>query len=263
MNIIDLKTDIVMELQSLNDDIIELPIYGINISYNNKNYIITVHQGLPIKSIKINNIIIHNYIKCEWCDLLIIPVSYENILNKTIFKHFVKKQMDNNIIFNTSNIKYTYIENIFAPISMTPMNPYIMYNIMEIQNKESDSIHKLKTGLPIYIIDKNKYKLTGIISKIQGNNILSIPINYILTALSKKDNQTIYTLNESFDYIYKINNYKVICNKIYCHIHKTYVPINCYIATNGDSNKIFKIELKNTRIKYESRPLSLSKKERK
>ena len=47
----------------------------------------------------------------------------------------------------------------------------------------------------------------------------------------------------------KINNYKIVCGKIYCILHKTYISIESYIAINGDINSIFNIILNNGRCK--------------
>jgi hypothetical protein len=49
--------------------------------------------------------------------------------------------------------------------------------------------------------------------------------------------------------LYLINNYKIICNKIYCNFHKIYIPVETYVAIHGDTSMYFSIELKNGRCK--------------
>ena len=238
----NIHIDINLIVQFIEDStVVELSATLIN--YKNNNYIISVHQGLPIKQIIINEIIIDNYIQCEWCDLLIIPVSSKmmsSFSNVFVFKQFVKTQLDTTVNYTTNHILYKYIESIFMPISMIPNNPSIMYNVM----KQIEPLFQ-KAGTPICINNK----LSGIIAKNKNDHIYSIPVNYILIALNKVDNTTIYMLDENIKDIYKINNYKVICDKIYCKLHKLYVPINCYIAVHGDSKYNCHIEYNNGRIK--------------
>ena len=125
-------------------------------------------------------------------------------------------------------------------INMIPMNPTIMYNLLEKNDKYYDII----MGQPIY--NENK-KLAGIVSKITNTHIYTIPPNYILNALNKTDNTKIYSLNEDIKYIKKINNFKVICNKIYCPLHKMYIPIESFIIINNNNDYL--LLLNNGRIK--------------
>jgi len=216
-------------------EIIQINIFGILMKINKQTYVITLHQNLPIKSIKINNIIINNddVIKCRWNDLLIIPIILKE--TKNVFKYFVKKHLDNNDKLFINDIKVKYIQDIFFPISMLPDYPHIMYYII----KNISGINNIKLGMPI-INDNNK--LVGIISRIEDDILYCIPINYVFLTLNRKDNH-IYTINEDFNNIKKINNNKIIGDKIYCIYHKTYVPIDCYININYD--KINRIYLNN------------------
>jgi hypothetical protein len=196
----------------------ELDVQGTLISYKNNIFIISVHFGYPIESIKINNEIYKNFIICAWCDLIIIPYKME--LNIYTFKHFVKKQMEPTDKYFSNDSKLKFINNVFMEIGMIPNNPTIMYNVLK-------SIGNVTSGAPIY---NEKNKLVGIISRFENidmdiNNVYCIPVNYILHALNKMDNTKIYSLNENIEEIVKINNYKIVCGKIYCILHKTYIPI--------------------------------------
>jgi hypothetical protein len=200
--------NITLNLQTIKrDDEIEIEVAGILMNYNKKAYIISVHQGLPIKSIIINNKTYSDYIICAWCDLIIIP-SNDSFSDLFVFKQFVKKQMDPLDKLFINNNKAKFINHDFMEIGMIPNNPIIMYNKLEIDNINCSN-NNILSGQPIYNMQD---KLVGMVSRIDENHIYTIPTNYILNALNKKDNTIIYSLNEDINNIQKINNYKVICN---------------------------------------------------
>jgi hypothetical protein len=229
--------NITLNLQTIKrEDEIEIEVAGILINYNKKNYIISVHQGLPIKSIIINNKTYSDYIICAWCDLIIIP-SNDSFSDLFVFKQFVKKQMDPLDKLFINNNKAKFINHDFMEIGMIPNNPIIMYNKLEI-----DINNNILSGQPIYNMQD---KLAGIVSRIDENHIYTIPTNYIFNALNKKDNTIIYSLNEDINNIKKINNYKVICGKIYCSLHKMYIPVDSFVIINSDN--IVSLLLKNGR----------------
>jgi hypothetical protein len=230
--------NITLNLQTIKrEDEIEIEVAGILMNYNKQNYIISVHQGLPIKSIIINNKTYSDYIICAWCDLIIIP-SNDSFSDLFVFKQFVKKQMDPLDKLFINNNKAKFINHDFMEIGMIPNNPIIMYNKLEIDNNNNNIL----SGQPIYNMQD---KLAGMVSRIDGNHIYTIPTNYILNALNKKDNTIIYSLNEDINNIQKINNYKVICGKIYCSLHKMYISVDSYIIINSDN--IVSLLLKNGR----------------
>jgi len=230
--------NITLNLQTIKrEDEIEIEVAGILMNYNKQNYIISVHQGLPIKSIIINNKTYSDYIICAWCDLIIIP-SNDSFSDLFVFKQFVKKQMDPLDKLFINNNKAKFINHDFMEIGMIPNNPIIMYNKLEIDNNNNNIL----SGQPIYNMQD---KLAGMVSRIDGNHIYTIPTNYILNALNKKDNTIIYSLNEDINNIQKINNYKVICGKIYCSLHKMYISVDSYIIINSDN--IVSVLLKNGR----------------
>lgn len=244
-------TYILQNLEHLEDKI-EIKMNGILINFNSKKFIVSVHNGYPIEKVIIDGKPFEDFIICAWCDLILIPITDD--YNLFAFKQFVKKQMEpedkyfyNN---NISNIKLKYINNILSPIGDMGCNPMIMYNCLKL---DTISETELDIGTPIY---NEKNKLAGIIAKIIKNddidnqiNIYCIPVNYILKAIIKTDNTKIYSLAEDIDYIEKINNYKIICNKIYCNFHKMYIPVETYIAIHGDISTYFSIVLKNGRCK--------------
>ncbi len=184
-------------------------------------------MGLPIKGVKINDIIIMNFIKCGWCDLLIIPFEAAILT----FNKFYKKNLNMNDIFYINNIKTKYDHHELYPINMLPQNPEIMYNIMIPEN-----INNIYTGQPIYISNK----LVGIISKVEDDElVLSIPVNYIFIALNKIDNDHIYSINEDIEFLNKIYNCKITNETIYCSLLKKVIPLDCYFAVHGDREKKF------------------------
>ncbi len=221
-------------IQGIEDEEYNLDYKGIHINYKNKFYIITIYRGLPIKYVKINNIKITNIIISKWNDLLIIPLSvvHDNIF---VFKHFIKKDLDINEKCTSNNIKLKFIQNTFNPIHEIPGNPLVMYNIF--RKNISDN---LICGEPIF---NNTNGLYGLVTQnISNNMIFVIPSIYILMTLDKHDNN-IHILDENINNITKISTYKTICNKIYCPIHKTYIPIDCYIVFNCDKDSKIKINI--------------------
>ncbi len=247
MNLNDGVMDITYILQNLEnlDSDVNIDVKGVLLNFNSKTFIVSVHNGYPIDKVMINDKIFDDFIICAWCDLILIP--YHHSDNKMfIFKEFVKKQMEPEDKYFTDNIRLKYISNTLIQIGHIADNPIIMYNCL----KYNENMDHINPGSPIY---NEKNKLAGIVSKVINNNnqsdIYCVPVNYILKALSKKDNTKIYTLGEDIDYIDKINNYKIICNKIYCNLHKIYIPVDTYIAVHGDNSTYISIVFNNGRCK--------------
>ena len=195
-----------------------IEISGTLIQYKKQHYIITVHQGLPIKEITIKEKIYTNFIICAWNDLCIIPV--ENDFTQFVFKHFVKKQID---------LMINFIENIFIPINMIPTNPLNLYY------KYENKCEEYKEGDAGKSIHSN-HKLIGIIAKSFKNDILVIPAIYILRSLEKMDNTTIYTIPMNitkFGYS-KVNDMK---NIFYRKIG-IMMPLETVIALEGDKTQV-------------------------
>ena len=97
-----MNIDITFQLQSLNDEVKEIIVKG-TIIYHEDMYIVTVHKGLPIIKITINNIIIDDIINCKWNDLLLIKVNpelFKSFSEIFVFKQFVKKRIDTTIKIN-------------------------------------------------------------------------------------------------------------------------------------------------------------------
>ncbi len=227
--------DVKLFIDGINDEYI-IDYKGIHVNYKNKYYIVTIYRGLPIKYIKINNIVINNFIVSKWNDLLIIPLSFihENVF---VFKHFIKKDLDINEKCINNNIKLKFIQNTFNPIHEIPGNPVVMYNVFK-----KNSADNLICGEPIY---NNNNGLYGIVTQnISNNMVFVLPSIYILMTLDKQFNN-IYVLDERKELITKINNFKTICDKIYCPIHKTYIPIDCYVVFNYDKDVRIKLNINN------------------
>jgi hypothetical protein len=244
----------IMQKLKLDDDIddVEIEMKGVLVNFNSKTFIISVHNGYPIDKVIIDGKTFDDFIICAWCDLILIPYQNQNN-NKFVFKQFVKKQMEpedkyfsNNNSIN--NIKLKYINNSLIQIGHITKNPIIMYNCLKISSLNEN--HYIEAGSPIY---NENNKLAGIVSKTINNDshseIYSVPVNYILKAMTKTDNTKLYTLVEDIDNIDKINNYKIICKKIYCNLHKIYIPVDTYIAIHGDISIFLSIIFHNGRYK--------------
>ena len=231
------------------DTNIEVEMKGILVNFNSKTFIISVHNGYPIEKVIINNKTIDNFIICAWCDLILIP--YHDIYSHLfVFKQFVKKQMEpeDKYYINNNNIRLKFVNNILIQIGHIKNNPIIMYNCLKIGSLNENEC--IEPGTPIY---NEKNKLAGIVAKIINNashyDIYCVPVNYILKAMTKNDNTKLYTLAEDIYYIEKINNYKIICKKIYCNLHKIYIPVETYVTIHGDSSSYLSIVFTNGRHK--------------
>ena len=241
-------TYIMQDLKHLDTEV-EVEMKGVLVNYNSKTFIISVHNGYPIDKVIIDNKTFNNFIICAWCDLILIPYKNENDYNRFVFKQFVKKQMEPEDKYYINNKKIKFINNILIQIGHIRNNPIIMYNCLKIGLNENELI---EPGTPIY---NEKNKLAGIVAKIINNDnrndydIYCVPVNYILKALTKIDNTKLYTLAEEIYNIEKINNYKITCKKIYCNLHKTYVPVDTYVAVHGDSLLYLSIIFTNGRYK--------------
>ena len=236
---------ITLNLCNIGDDEYVIETSGILINKNKKHYIVSVHQGLPIKSVKINNIIITDIIVCGWNDLIIINLTLEN-LNKIlienthlyVFKLFVQKQINVSVKCFIDENHVKYIENTFMPVNMIPMNPDNMYYMM---NVEKHIIVDGDAGKPIY----SNNKLIGILSKMDDDIMYVIPAFYLLRALEKTDNDTIYTID--IENIAKIKRYRVINNKVYYTKINTLIPLDTMILLEGDKNIKYDIMTNNIR----------------
>ncbi len=217
---------IMLVIDNITDDTINIDLYGITIKYKDMYYIVSVHMGLPIKSIHIEGIPkIDNYILSKRNDLLIIPVLFP-LKDQFVFCHFDEKQINYNESYlcgelnNPNQMKLN--SNIFLPINMIPNNPTIMYHIYN----GNDNI---KVGMPVYNVDR---KLRGIVAKM-ADNVYVLPAHYIINTIMKPNN--IMTMKDTSD-IVMMDNKKIKNNKIYCRNHKTYIPIDCYVSYHMDLN---------------------------
>ena len=249
---------IILKLNSIKKPI-EVQTTGIAIQYNKQKYIVTVHQGLSVEKIIISADKIYeftDFIVCGWNDLILIPI--DNIPNLFVFKQFVKKQINVSSKYNIDSEYCKYISNDFLPINMIPGNPSNLYYKMSTSYliKEGDC------GKPIYynnmrqvffkrdnlstqiLKDNPTYNLVGIIGKIEDTILYIIPSIYIIKSCEKVNNSSIYTLN-NIDTIERINRYKVINKSIYYIKINSLIPVDTYIALEGDKNNIFTISSDN------------------
>ena len=213
-------------IDNITDDSINIDLYGFTVKYKDMYYIVSVHMGLPIKSIHIEGIPkIDNYILSKRNDLLIIPLLFP-LKNQFVFCHFDEKQIDYNESYlcgaqcGSNEIKLN--SNVFLPINMIPNNPTIMYHIF-------NSYENIKVGMPVY---NSNMKLRGIVAKMD-DNVYVLPAHYIINTILKPNN--IMTMKDTYD-IVKMDNKMIKNNKIYCKDHKTYIPIDCYVSYHIDIN---------------------------
>ena len=229
-----------LTIDNITDDIINIDLYGFTIKYDMMYYIVTVHLGLPIKSIHIHIdgiLKIDNYIISKRNDLLLIPLLFP-LKDQFVFCHFDKKQINYTesylcsarngstesylcSAFNLCEIKLDC--NIFLPINMIPNNPTIMYHVFNYDEN-------IKTGMPVYSSDM---KLHGIVSKVD-DNVYVLPSHYIINTIMKEN--SLVLMKDMIDNITKIDNKMIKNNRIYCKYHKTYIPVDSYISYHMDVN---------------------------
>ena len=232
-------------IDNITDDIINIDLYGITVKYKDMYYIVSVHMGLPIKSIHIEGIPkIDNYILSKRNDLLIIPVLFP-LKDQFVFCHFDEKQIDYNESYFCGTTEMKLNSNIFLPINMIPNNPTIMYHMCAVQfacadlqiSKHNwfrtphiyDSNDNIKVGMPVYNIDR---KLRGIVAKMD-DTVYVLPAHYIINTILKPNN--IMIMKDTYD-IVMMDHKMIKNNKIYCKNHKTYIPIDCYVSYHMDLN---------------------------
>ena len=213
-------------------DILEIETRGIFICIDKKYYMVTVHQGLPVKKITFNiKDIEYNFTDftiCGWNDLIVVPITFD--IDLFVFKHFVKKQINHTTKYSIDSNIVNYMENELIPINMMPSNPSNLYYKMK---SIEPIIRDGDCGKPI--VD-SKNKLIGIVCKTNDLIIYTIPSIYILQSINKLDNSTIYTIND-IDSISKINNYNIRENNtIYFNKINCLIPIETYIVFEGDKD---------------------------
>jgi len=234
---------IILKIHSIMNEDIMIETSGFIFNFNKLNYLVTVHQGLPVKEIQFNvNDTTHRFDSftiCGWNDLLIQPID-TTISDLFVFKHFVKKQINVSckyyINMETNVVKY--IENEFFPINMIPGNPSNLYYCMKTT---SDFIKDGDAGKPVYCMNN---KLIGITCKVKDNMVYVIPSIYLLKSIMKTNNTNIYTLNTDIDNIKKIGRYNVKNNnisKIYYQEINSLIPIESFIVLEGDVDKLCNI----------------------
>jgi hypothetical protein len=219
-----------LDICNIDSDEIQIDLFGFIIKHNDMYYIVTVHLGLPIKDIHIIGIPkINNYIISKRNDLLIIPILFP-IKDQFVFRQFGEKQIDYNETYYCNDTKIVLNSNVFLPINMIPNYPTIMYHICCVQGVHNTGLDDIKVGMPIHNIDN---KLRGLVSKMD-DNIYVIPSHYIINTITKDNN--LVQMKNNIDYIMKIDNKIIKNDKIYCKYHKTYIPIDSYVAYHMDVN---------------------------
>lgn len=217
--------DVNLNLEKIEDIKISVEINGFILNYNSIDYLITLHQYYPIKSINIDNLQFEEYniIQSSWNELLIIKnidnINYRKVKHiKSVLPLINQELYCKNEISLVIDYEYHNINNF-------PFYPRILY----IKISKSDNHHY---GLPIF--QKNK-KLIGIIASIYDDYSLVIPTYYILKTLQKKCNNNIYVINNNN--IKKIDKYNVKNNCVYHNQLSLKIPLDVYFTLEGDDNK--------------------------
>ena len=211
------------DLETLEEIDINIDVKGFILNYNLENYIITLHQWYPIKTITVENKIVDNIIQSSWNELLVIKDTFENTQYKIIKN--IKNVLPNKdqILFCDDDI-LTVIDYQHRNINNLHIYPRILY-IKAIYNK----VHY--PGTPVF--QKNG-KLIGIISNIINDYVYIIPTYYIIKTLQKESNDKIYMLYDKN--ITKINNFNVKNNYVYHKQMSIKIPLDMYFVLEGDKH---------------------------
>ena len=241
--------DLKLITQKFNNNESDIYIKGFILNYNNKKYIITLHQNLPINNVLLNNDNTTNdtlniLINSCWNELLILEYIKTNFYreynsyNKTQYKlpniNDILYLNYNFVNYNLNITEITFIS--FNNIDENMLLPFIIANIINFNKNLIELI-----GLPVLLNNK----LIGIITKInnKNNNIFILPVYIIIKTLLKKDNNNIYILN-NYENIKKINSNIIHNNNIIYHNKLKYkIPLYTYFLLEGDFNKIINITL--------------------
>ena len=217
---------------------------GFLLNYNNKNYLISVHHNLPIKSIcthddeelriKINS--------C-WSEILIIEPTSKILLNNMIYKTIQNKIPKYDDLTKTLIIK-TYdndIEGQFMGIEYIPWDnidtsskiPYIKMHIGEDSTEPQSGM----SGSPVFFNDK----LIGVFSKYNKEDRIAyiIPIYIIIKNICRTDNSNIYSLN--IPCITKINSFLVKNELIYHPTFKMDILLESYMLIECDLSNSYNV----------------------
>jgi len=211
------------ELETLEEIEINIDIKGFILNYNLENYIITLHQWYPIKTIKVEDKIVDNVIQSSWNELVVIKDTFENLQCKIIKN--IKNVLPNKdqILFCNDDI-LTVIDYQHRNINNLHIYPRILY-IKAICNKIQCP------GTPVF--QKNG-KLIGVISNIINDFAYIIPTYYIIKTLQKESNDKIYMIYDKN--ITKINNFNVKNNYVYHKQMSIKIPLDMYFVLEGDKH---------------------------
>jgi len=222
----------------------EVETNGILIQHDKKNYIVTLHQGLPITSIVVKfsmtntkTYTMDQYTQVMWNDLLYIEIDSTNFSNLYVFKQVVKKQINVTSKYYLDDFNVVkYQMNDFFPINMIPGNPTnLYYKMISYVSSESNL-----SGKPIY---DNKNRLIGLISKVEDKYLYIIPSIYIVKTFEKKDNSNIYSI-DSTNLVKIASNNISKNNTIYSPKMSTRIPLECMIVFEGDIDQNIKVTYK-------------------
>jgi len=199
-------------------------------TFKKKNYIISVHHGLPIINSFLNDIELIKLHDPIWNELIIF--SNEQVKDKST-KYKIMLPIKDDILY-VNTIEIIVIDYTFINLNSLPTNPRNIY----IKAYSDNAIIKSMSGLPVTNANND---IIGILCKTDNcNNIYILPIYYLIKTLTKINNDSIYDINIE-EPIRKINNNLVKDDKIYHTSLKKYIYIDTYYLLEGDINKTIKI----------------------
>lgn len=226
-NILDLQ----LFTQTFNKKVYENNLNGFILSYNNSNYIISVHHFLPIDKVMTNNSNLDIIVNSCWSEILICSGNIDNYTKYKKINTSIPKERSNLQLVSsndtyemvTTGIEFIPFDNIDCNILM----PYIKATFIS----DPEIISGI-SGSPVFLNNN----LIGVFSKY---NIIEscayiIPIYIVLKNIIKKNNDSIFIA--PCDNIKKINIYNVKNNYIYHPTLKLNIPVNTLFLLEGDDN---------------------------
>jgi hypothetical protein len=229
--------DITCELEEINNNKKSMTITGFIFCYNDNNYIISTHHGLPITKCYLTNDIkntLRIYCNPIWNEILVLMPKYpiENIkITKKKKNRLVINKDELLLINNDEQVKLIYTTTTFMNLNSLKTNPYIPYLQADIVEGE---IKRSYSGSPVFT--KNNY-LVGIFTKLNlsENSVYIIPVYFLIKTLVKKCNDSIFDI--SCENILKVNLQNIKDNLIKHKQMNLLMPLSTYFLLEGDTDK--------------------------
>lgn len=233
-----MDTNITCKLQQIDTNEPEIKLTTFSFEFEDIVYLITTNHGLPIKSCYLDNMTdneVSIYIDSVWNELLILKTKDPTEL-KPITKHTNKIPKETEHLFIKKDGKQIRLSNAvphFLCLNDVPTNPKNIY-IKAMVADNCFEVEKSFSGSPVF---NENNKLVGILSKrnLRENCVYIIPTYFLIKTLTKKDNNSIYGLDNDI-LIKKINSTIVKNNFITHRILGVQMELDTYCLIEGDLN---------------------------